>query len=1726
MMSFEHLWRRRKPPDDKAKRSRFRLELETLEDRTVMSLLLTGVPTWSPQGPANEIYGGSAVGPNNPVSGAVESIAVNPHNSAQIIVGTVNGGLWRTVNANANNPGAVVWTPLTDSLGSLAIGAVAYDPTDASGNTFYAGTGLWSDSFAAGGPAIGLYKTTNGGATWSYLGQNALSGHRVKSLIVSGSTILVGTINGNGIEYGPDAEDTTRAYNQLGGALFVSSDGGATFTNPLPAGAVPSLAQDPNDPQRIFAAIAGVGVFRSENGGLSWTAFNAGLTGAAGSSDIELATQSIGGVTTLFAGVSWGDALSGVYAVGNFSGTGAWSALAMPPLTLSAGADFADKFQLAADPVNAGVVYIDGQAGTGIFRYDPSGAGNWVLIDQSGTLSGTSPARNSRDLKFVGGSTLLEADDGGLYLLKNPMQAASQDWQSLNGSLNTAEMYQAANDSTNSEVIGAAQGNGVPNQDSPGSPTWTDMTGGDGQQVQIDTTSQGGDVLRYELANNWSSFYRYRFDSAGELLDPGQGYISGASAAGTIVIASAGHGLQTGDQVVIAGVLGDTAANGIFSITVLDANDFALNGSTASGVYVGGGTWQRLGAIAQVSGAAGSPVIITSPGHRLATGDQVYLQNLTGNTGLNQSSYYVTVIDADHFSLVGTVADGSTTAGGTWCLSNTVLLKSSPGAANLSGLSAADRNNLPNFYKMPFALNSVDPTQMLLGFSGLYEDAGLSTAAGGLAGDVIANITATAPGLNGDPSTMQGVVSALAYGGFLDGTPDADIALVGTNTGQLFFRDHNQTTFANLSNSFPGGDILGIAVDPQDYRRVWVLNGNQVWYTSDITNLASNPFQVIGGGTSDNLGRLTAQLSSIAIVGSGAKAMPVVGGLGGVFRLVSPPTGADTEATWSKYGQGLPGTVVEGLSYDATTDTLVAATFGRGAWTLAGASLTLGQSGALTVDSGNAANIEMVMRVDPGNPFNVLVSDGQGNFLSFDPSYLSAVYFIGGANDLTFIGSAGPSATNGSLAFVTFLVSVDGGAGLILQDTGSPLSSHVTVTSTSVAIDSGDSLFGASGRLIYSNLAALIINLSNAAGNVVDVLSTAGGTVTSILAGSGGRNVFTVSSNPANTRLGSTQGIQGKLRIDGGTGTANRLIISNFAAGGFSTVLVTSNLISGLAPAEIDYVSAGGFTDPSGGNDGIVLQGSGNNDNNYLIAGTLAGSTTEVLGGAGDDSFTVSSDANMGLGSTDFILGRLTIDARAGGFNRLIVSNLAGGFKAAAIVTNSSIVGLAPAEIDYLASGGSFNDMAGVDGILIRGSAKAATGFQIRSTLAGSTTEIDGGAGDDVFNIGSTVPLFTGDLSGIRGPLLVDGEGGNNSLNVSEAGNTHSDNVNFTQNSISSAILPYNITYQATGGTFLNNLRLMLGTGNNTLNVLSALAGNLTSLFLGPANATVNVQVNRSSAYTLFVSAGAGNNLLNVIDTDNGAVIHNHVFGPRLGTVEVAYLKGASSFIDYEGFGTVVSQDANTSLLQALYHQFLHRDAAPQEIAGWLPILAARGQALVAAAIYESKEARTLLVGTWYVDFLGRRPGTGEAQVWVNQLLAGQSEELVLSRLLGSSEFAIRVGTSTAQVVQALYHELLGRAAAPSEQALWVNRVNAVGVGQAAFDILQSAEYRTTVVVDLYNDCLNRALAVPALLPHRPLFQHPVTLDASVKGWINSPLDVCILTIDMAATAEFFRDGD
>ena len=105
---------------------------------------------------------------NGRVTGAIKSVVPHPTNPDIVWAGSVNGGVWKTTNATSNSPS---WTPLTDHMPSLSIGALALDPTYSSNDVLVAGAGHWSayGSFTnerVGGPLTGIIRTTDGGATW------------------------------------------------------------------------------------------------------------------------------------------------------------------------------------------------------------------------------------------------------------------------------------------------------------------------------------------------------------------------------------------------------------------------------------------------------------------------------------------------------------------------------------------------------------------------------------------------------------------------------------------------------------------------------------------------------------------------------------------------------------------------------------------------------------------------------------------------------------------------------------------------------------------------------------------------------------------------------------------------------------------------------------------------------------------------------------------------------------------------------------------------------------------------------------------------------------------------------------------------------------------------------------------------------------------------------------------------------------------------------------------------------------------------------------------------------------------------------------------------------------------------------------------------------------------------------------------------------------------------
>ncbi|MGB6669404.1 MAG: hypothetical protein WBE73_13735, partial [Candidatus Acidiferrum sp.] len=180
--------------------------------------------------------------------------------------GSVAGGVWKTTN------GGLTWTPMTDKTGIMSVGAIAVAPSDP--NVIYVGTGesCWRGDISYGD---GMYKSLDAGKTWSHIGLE--DSRHIARIVVSPTNPDVLFVAAMGHAYGP---------NEMRG-VFKSSDGGKSWQKVLykdtKTGAI-DLTFDPSNPHTLFAALyeaqrypwtaigggPGSGLYKSTDDGATW----------------------------------------------------------------------------------------------------------------------------------------------------------------------------------------------------------------------------------------------------------------------------------------------------------------------------------------------------------------------------------------------------------------------------------------------------------------------------------------------------------------------------------------------------------------------------------------------------------------------------------------------------------------------------------------------------------------------------------------------------------------------------------------------------------------------------------------------------------------------------------------------------------------------------------------------------------------------------------------------------------------------------------------------------------------------------------------------------------------------------------------------------------------------------------------------------------------------------------------------------------------------------------------------------------------------------------------------------------------------------------------------------------------------------------------------------------------------------------------------------------------
>jgi hypothetical protein len=197
-----------------------------------------------------------------------------------------------------------------------------------------------------------------------------------------------------------------------------------------------------------------------------------------------------------------------------------------------------------------------------------------------------------------------------------------------------------------------------------------------------------------------------------------------------------------------------------------------------------------------------------------------------------------------------------------------------------------------------------------------------------------------------------------------------------------------------------------------------------------------------------------------------------------------------------------------------------------------------------------------------------------------------------------------------------------------------------------------------------------------------------------------------------------------------------------------------------------------------------------------------------------------------------------------------------------------------------------------------------------------------------------------------------------------------------------------------------------------------------------------------------------------------------------------------------------------------LYTHFLQRPGALTELNFWVDLLHGNGSGNdrpgIIRQIGRSKEAYTLMVRDWYLTYLGRPAGNNEEAGWVGMLLTTGREELVIASLLGSQEYLLRAGNTSAAFIQALYSQVLSRDATAADVAFWSDQITRTSRTQVALELLSSGEYRRAVVTDFYFALLHRSGAPSA---------------GELAFWVNSNQDVLSINLAFIASPEFFNNG-
>ena len=389
--------------------------------------------------------------------GRVNCVSIDPNNSDIMYVGAPAGGIWKSTDAG------VTYIPLTDDLPQIGVSGIAIDPNNS--NIIYIATG---DDDAGDSYSVGIWKSTNGGLSWTPTGINpSNSPNRTSEIYINpnnSSMLWVATSSG--------VYKTTNAGNNW------------TLTQ---SGNFRDLKVNPTNPNIIYASTSSQ-FYRSTDSGNSFTQISSGLPVDSGRLFMDVTQANSNYVYLVSATSNYG--YQGIY---RSTDSG---------LTFTQMANTTDIFDgvsqawydlaISASNTNQNEIYV------GVLNIWKSSNGgdsfsqvnSWTTRNASYTHADIHFIRDFDNGLFVG-------SDGGVF--KSTDSGAS--FEDLTVGLSITQFYRISVSKQDSEKIaGGAQDNGGFGFSSQ----WASYHGGDGMEGVIDPND---DNFYYGFMQNGSTLY-------------------------------------------------------------------------------------------------------------------------------------------------------------------------------------------------------------------------------------------------------------------------------------------------------------------------------------------------------------------------------------------------------------------------------------------------------------------------------------------------------------------------------------------------------------------------------------------------------------------------------------------------------------------------------------------------------------------------------------------------------------------------------------------------------------------------------------------------------------------------------------------------------------------------------------------------------------------------------------------------------------------------------------------------------------------------------------------------------------------------------------------------------------------------------------------------------------------------------------------------------------------